>query len=39
MSRKERLRKDFYNIQNYWSSKAKEKGILSERDLKRYLSS
>jgi metal-responsive CopG/Arc/MetJ family transcriptional regulator len=35
--RKERLKKDFYQIQGYWSRKAKEKGILSEKDLKRYL--
>ncbi len=37
ISRKERLKKEFYQIQNYWSSKAKEKGILTEKDLKRYL--
>ena len=35
--RKERLKKDFYQIQKYWSSKAKEKGILTEKDLERYL--
>jgi hypothetical protein len=28
---------EFYQVQNYWSSKAKEKGILTEKDLKRYL--
>jgi predicted transcriptional regulator len=37
ISRKEKLRKEFYQVQNYWSSKAKEKGILTEKDLKRYL--
>jgi predicted transcriptional regulator len=37
ISKKERLRKEFYQVQNYWSSKAKEKGILTEKDLKRYL--
>ena len=37
LSRKEKLKKEFYQIQNYWSSKAKEKGILTEKDLKRYL--
>jgi len=37
--RKEKLRKEFYQIQDYWSSKAKEKGILTEKDLKRYLAS
>ena len=35
--RKEKLRKEFYQIQDYWSLKAKEKGILTEKDLKRYL--
>lgn len=39
LSRKEKLRKEFYQIQGYWSSKAKEKGILTEKDLKRYLAS
>jgi predicted transcriptional regulator len=39
ISRKEKLKKEFYQIQNYWSSKAKEKGILTEKDLKRYLKS
>jgi hypothetical protein len=33
-----RLRKQFHQLQNFWSNKAKEKGILSERDLERYLS-
>lgn len=37
VSRKERLKKEFYQIQKYWSLKAKEKGILTEKDLKRYL--
>lgn len=37
ISRKEKLKKEFYQIQNYWSSKAKEKGILTEKDLRRYL--
>jgi metal-responsive CopG/Arc/MetJ family transcriptional regulator len=39
LSRKEKLRKEFYQIQGYWSLKAKEKGILTEKDLKRYLAS
>jgi hypothetical protein len=39
LSRKEKLRKEFYQIQDYWSLKAKEKGILTEKDLKRYLAS
>ncbi|MEK6691942.1 MAG: ribbon-helix-helix protein, CopG family [Nitrospirota bacterium] len=36
-TRKERLRKEFYQIQGYWSRKAKEKGILTEKDLEKYL--
>lgn len=35
--RKERLKKEFYQIQGYWSRKAKEKGILSEKDIEKYL--
>ncbi len=37
-ARRGRLRKQFRQSQSYWSRKAKEKGILSERDLERYLS-
>lgn len=37
LARKERLKKEFYKIQGYWSRKAKEKGILTEKDLKKYL--
>ena len=37
LARKERIKKEFYQIQDYWSRKAKEKGILSEKDLDRYL--
>ena len=37
LSRKERLKSEFSEIQSYWSSKAKSKGILTEKDLKRYL--
>lgn len=37
LAREERLKKEFYQIQNYWSRKAKEKGILTEKDLERYL--
>jgi len=35
--RKQKLRKEFKSIQNYWSRKAREKGILTEEDLERYL--
>lgn len=37
LARKERIKKEFYQIQDYWSRKAKEKGILTEKDLNRYL--
>jgi hypothetical protein len=37
LARKERIKKEFYQIQEYWSRKAKEKGILTEKDLERYL--
>ncbi len=36
-ARKNRLEKEFYQIQGYWSRKAKEKGILTEKDLEKYL--
>ena len=38
VARRERLKRGFKEIQGYWSRKAKEKGILSEKDLERYLS-
>jgi len=38
-AKQERLKKSFYKAQNFWSRKAKEKGVLSERDLERYLKS
>ena len=38
-AKRERLKGDFYQVQGYWSRKAKEKGVLSERDLERYLKS
>jgi hypothetical protein len=31
-----RLNKQLRQLQRYWSNKAKEKGVLSERDLERY---
>ena len=37
LARKERLKREFYQIQNYWSRKARENGILTEKDLERYL--
>jgi hypothetical protein len=37
LARRQRLRREIRDIQGYWSSRAKEKGILSEKDLERYL--
>ena len=37
LAKRERLKKEFLSMQGYWSSKAKEKGILTEKDLKRYM--
>ncbi len=37
-ARRHRLRKQFHQLQSYWSRKAKERGILSERDLEGYFS-
>ncbi|MGH8618184.1 MAG: hypothetical protein ACREUW_10870 [Burkholderiales bacterium] len=38
-TRAARLKTDLRSIQGYWSRKAKEKGVLSERDLERLLGS
>ena len=32
-----RLRNELSGIQGYWSRRAKEKGILTQKDLERYL--
>jgi predicted transcriptional regulator len=32
-----RLRTELHGIQGYWSRKAKAKGLLTEKDLERYL--
>ncbi len=37
VARKERLGKELKDIQGYWSRRAKEKGILTEKDLRKYL--
>lgn len=36
-ARATRLKRELSKIQNYWSRKAKEKGILTDKDLERYL--
>ena len=35
--RKNRLEREFRELQGYWSEKAKAKGVLTEKDLKKYL--
>ena len=37
LARRHRLRRQLRGIRGYWSRLAKEKGILSEKDLERYL--
>jgi Arc/MetJ-type ribon-helix-helix transcriptional regulator len=37
LARRERMRAELRHLQGYWSEKAKEKGILGEKDLDRYL--
>ena len=39
LARRDKVKGEFNQAQNYWSRKAKEKGILTERDLERYLKS
>ena len=35
--RKNRLEREFRELQGYWSEKAKARGVLTEKDLKKYL--
>ncbi len=37
LAKRERLKHGFLAMQGYWSRKAKEKGILTEHDLSKYL--
>jgi hypothetical protein len=37
LRRRQRLAGELRDIQGYWSARAKEKGILTEEDLARYL--
>jgi len=37
MARREYLKQEYRGIQSYWSTKAREKGILTEKDLRRYV--
>ena len=36
-ARASRLREELGTLQDYWSRRAKEQGILTEEDLERYL--
>jgi metal-responsive CopG/Arc/MetJ family transcriptional regulator len=37
LAQREYLKQEYKGIQGYWSTKAREKGILTEKDLRRYL--
>lgn len=37
LTKNEKLIKGFNQLQGYWSQKAKDKGILTEKDLVKYL--
>ncbi len=39
LARRERLGGELRQLQGYWSEKARERGILTESDLERYLRS
>jgi predicted transcriptional regulator len=36
-AKRERLKLGLQAVQGYWTKKAKEKGVFTERDLRRYL--
>ena len=37
LARQKRLKGELRDMQGYWSKKAKDKGVLTEKDLERYL--
>ncbi len=37
MARREYLKQELKGVQSFWSTKARQKGILTEKDLRRYL--
>lgn len=37
LAQRTHLKEQYRGIQSYWSTKAREKGILTDADLKRYL--
>lgn len=38
LARREALKREYAGIQGYWSRQARDRGILTEKDLRRYLS-
>ena len=38
LAQREYLKREYAGVQGYWSRKARDKGILTEKDLRRYLS-
>ena len=36
-AKRDRLKSGFHAMQSYWTRKAKDMGIFTERDLRRYL--
>ena len=39
MARRQRLKREFYHLQGCWSKKARERGVLTEKDLETTLTS
>ncbi len=37
LARRARLKEEFGRAQDFWSKKARERGVLSEKDLERHL--
>lgn len=37
LARRERLKQEFGRAQGFWSRKARERGVLSEKELERHL--
>ena len=37
MARRKYLQQEYKGIQSYWSTKAREKGISTDKDLRRYV--
>lgn len=37
LAHRQHLLQEYRGVQSYWSTKAREKGVLTEKDLQRYL--